>query len=141
MRENRLFVPQQMLDAWARFGPSDELAQTIATIIINDPQENARWIAKWQSRPRELIVEAGRCLLHRDDISTRLGEIRCPALIVHGTADTAISLDRMRRMAEGLRDAEVVEIPGAAHAANLTHPEPVNAALLPFLRKIAATPQ
>jgi pimeloyl-ACP methyl ester carboxylesterase len=34
--------------------------------------------------------------------------------------------------------AGVVVIPGAAHAANLTHPDPVNAALLPFLRGLPA---
>ncbi|TJY65015.1 alpha/beta hydrolase [Sinimarinibacterium sp. CAU 1509] len=129
---------QQMIDAWAAIGPTDELAQTIAKIIIDDPQENARWIAKWKSRPHALIREPGNCLLHRDDITPRLPEINCPAMVVHGTADTAISLPRMRIMANALRDCEVVEIEGAAHASNLTHPEPVNAALLPFLRRIAA---
>jgi 3-oxoadipate enol-lactonase len=130
---------QQMIDTWASVGPIDELAQTIARIIINDPHENARWIAKWQARPHALIREPGHCLLHRDDISDRLPEIKCPALVIHGTADTAIPLPRMRIMANGLRNSEVVEIEGAAHAANLTHPQPVNAALLPFLRRIAAT--
>ncbi len=33
-----------------------------------------------------------RCLMDRDDITGRLGEISCPALIVHGTADPAITL-------------------------------------------------
>lgn len=130
---------RQMIDTWATVGPIDALAQTIAGIIINDPQENARWIAKWRARPHALIREPGHCLLHRDDISDRLAEITCPALIIHGTADTAIPLVRMQAMAAALRDCEVVEIEGAAHAANLTHPEPVNAALLPFLRRIAAT--
>lgn len=129
---------RQMLDTWAAVGPVDELAQTIATIIINDPAENARWIAKWKSRPHHSIVEPGRCLLHRDDVSGRLGEIRRPALVIHGSNDTAITLDRMQAMARGLSDCEVVEIAGAAHAANLTHPKPVNAALLPFLRRVAA---
>lgn len=129
----------QMLNLWALHGPSKELAETIAGIIINDPTENQKWIAKWQARPPALIVEPGRCLLHRDDISARLGEIHCPALIIHGTADQAISPDRMRQMANALEDSEVVMIDGAAHAANLTHPDPVNAALLPFLRRVTAT--
>ncbi|MDD3763318.1 MAG: alpha/beta hydrolase [Nevskiales bacterium] len=130
---------KQLLDTWATQGPIDPIAQTIAGIIINEPEENARWIARWRARPHQTIVEPGRCLLQRDDISSRLGEIRCPALVIHGTADTAIPMERMQAMANGLVDATVLEVPGAAHAANLTHPQPVNAALLPFLRKIATT--
>ncbi len=109
---------QQMLDTWAAVGPVDELA-------------------KWKARSHGDIVEPGRCLLNRDDISDRLHEIECPALIIHGTDDAAISLGRMQAMAEGLKDHRIVTIDGAAHAANLTHPEPVNAALLPFLREMA----
>ncbi len=130
---------RQMLDTWAQLGPVDALAQTIATIIINDPAENPRWIAKWNARPKELIVEPGRCLLERDDISDRLGEIRCPAIVIHGTRDTAIGMDRAQALADGLPGCDgVVAIDGAAHAANLTHPQLVNPPLLAFLRRLAA---
>lgn len=130
---------QQMLDTWAAVGPVDALARGIATIIINDAAENPRWIAKWQARPHHTIVEPGKCLLNRDDISPRLSEITCPALVIHGTADTAIPLASAKALAAGLRACNgVVEVEGAAHAANLTHPVPVNAALIPFLRGIRA---
>lgn len=128
---------QQMLDVWSKMGPVDHLAQTIATIIIDDPKENEIWIAKWKERRHDLVVEPGRCLLERDDISARLREIKCPALVIHGTKDSAISMDSAKAMAKSLSGCKgVVEITGAAHASNLTHPRPVNAALLPFLRGI-----
>ena len=128
---------RQMLNTWATMGPVDSLAQGIATIIIDDPSENNLWISKWRARPQSLIVEPGRCLLERDDVSARLGEIKCPALVIHGTKDTAIPMDSAEAMARGLSGCKgVVKIEGAAHAANLTHPQPVNAALLPFLRSI-----
>ncbi|MGI8926733.1 MAG: alpha/beta fold hydrolase [Tepidiformaceae bacterium] len=130
---------QGMLEMWAAAGPVDELAQAVATIIINDPVENARWIAKWRERPKELIVEAGRCLQGRDDISGRLGEITCPAIVVHGVEDTALTMERAEAMAAALPGSkEVVRIPGAAHAANLTHPQLVNPPLLAFLRALPA---
>ena len=126
---------QQMLDGWVAMGPVDQLAQTVAGIIIDQPGENERWIAKWKARPHALIREPGRCLLDRDDVSARLGEIRCPALVIHGTRDTAIPMDHARAMAKALVGCDgVVEIEGAAHASNLTYPQPVNAALLKFLR-------
>lgn len=130
---------QGMLDMWLAVGPVDELAEGIATLIINDPIENARWIAKWRLHPKELLAEPGRCLQSRDDVSSRLGEIACPAIVIHGEADNALTIDRAQAMAAALPGcAGVVRIPGAAHAANLTHPALVNPPLLDFLRRLPA---
>lgn len=130
---------QGMADMWAAAGPVDELAGAIATLIINEPVENARWIAKWRQRPKELLAELGRCLNSRDDISPRLGEIACPAIVIHGTEDTALTMDRAETMAAALPGcAGVVRIPGGAHAANLTHADLVNPPLLEFLRRLPA---
>jgi 3-oxoadipate enol-lactonase len=129
---------QGMIDTWAAVGPVDELAEVVANIIIADPVENERWIAKWKARPHAGIVEPGRCLLTRDDITDRLGEITCPALVIHGTADTAIEFPLAEALAAGLAGSgPVVAVEGAAHAANLTHPEPVNAAIISFLAGLA----
>lgn len=112
----------------------DDLAQTVAALIINDPALNEVWIAKWRARPVAPISEAGNCLMGREDLTDRLGEITCPALIVHGSQDAAIEPSVATRMAEGLPNATgPVWIDGAAHAANMTHPEPVNAAIRSFL--------
>jgi pimeloyl-ACP methyl ester carboxylesterase len=127
-----------MIDTWAAAGAVDELADIVANIIIADPEENAVWIAKWQARPKESIVQPGACLLGRDDITDRLGEITCPALVVHGTADTAISMDKAEALAAGLVGCGGVVPVAGAHAANLTHPEAVNSAILEFLAGLPA---
>lgn len=129
---------QGMLDEWVKEGPSDEIATFVADLILDDPDEKRRWIATWRARPKELMREPGRCLLERDDITDRLGEIACPALVVHGTSDTAISMDAAEALAAGLPGArDVVKVPGA-HAANLTRPEPVNQAIRTFLAGLPA---
>lgn len=126
-------VYQGMLDDWVTNGPSDEIAAIVADLIIAEPTENARWMATWKARPKELLREPGRTLLERDDITDRLGEITAPALVIHGTEDTAIPMDRAEALAGGLAGAgEVVKVPGA-HAASLTHPEAVNDAIGEFL--------
>lgn len=123
----------QMIDTWVEHGAVDEIAQIVATIIIDDPAHHDAWITRWKSRPNAPMRQAGDCLLHRDDISDRLGEISCPALVVHGTSDTAITMDRAEALAAGLSGAgHVVKVAGA-HAANMTNPEPVNAAIVEFL--------
>lgn len=130
---------RQLVDAWLTVGPIDDITDIIAAIIIADPAENPRWVAKWKARPPEAMKDPSECLLSRDDITARLGEITCPAIVVHGTADTAISMDRARALAAGLSGAgPVVEIEGGAHSSNLTHPDLVNPPLLEFLRRVSA---
>jgi 3-oxoadipate enol-lactonase len=123
-----------MLGAWATDGPSDELAYAVAQIIISDPVENLRWIARWQARDHASIVEPGNCLLNREDIGDRLNEIHCPAVIIHGLADAAIPLEKAQHMRVGLPGFQHLEIiDNAGHASNLTHPEQANRAIRNFL--------
>jgi pimeloyl-ACP methyl ester carboxylesterase len=80
-------------------------------------------------------LQAVRCLLDRDDVTDRLPEITCPAIVIHGSADMAIPLERaeiLRRRLPGC--TRLVEVTGAAHASSLTHPEQANPPLLEFLR-------
>jgi pimeloyl-ACP methyl ester carboxylesterase len=126
----------QMRDVWLTAGPVDELTEVIASLIIADPDENQKWIAKWQESPKERFAEPYDTLTTRDDITDRLHEITCPAIVVHGTDDTAITMDKAEALAAGLPGAGPVVKVGGAHAANLTNPEPVNAALLEFLASL-----
>lgn len=133
---------QQMMDTWVAAGPVDELTEIIANIIIAEPAANAEWIAKWKELDeragRAGMKAAGDCLLGRDDIADRLGEITCPAIVIHGTEDTAITMEQAEALASGLSGAGDVVKVGGAHAANMTNPEPVNAAITSFLAGLAA---
>jgi pimeloyl-ACP methyl ester carboxylesterase len=123
-----------MVDAWVADGPTDELADASASLIIGDPELSATWTAVWKSRPQESLRNPGQTLLERESIADRLGEITVPALVVHGTADVSISMDKAEALAAGLVGcAGVVAIDGGTHAANMTHPGPVNEAVLAFL--------
>ena len=109
----------------------------VAGLIIGDPAIEPVWKAKWEQLPRDNMDPAGDCLFDRDDITDRLGEITCPALVIHGTADQAIAIDKAEALCAALPDCRgLVKVEGAAHAANLTHPEQVNPPLLEFLRSL-----
>jgi pimeloyl-ACP methyl ester carboxylesterase len=126
---------QEMLDTWVSVGPVDELANDVAALILSDPALNDEWIAKWRARPKEGLAEPGRCLMDRDDVTDRLGEIACPAIVFHGTEDVAIEMELAEALCEGLPDCRgLIRVEGAAHAANLTHADRVNPPLLEFLR-------
>ena len=133
----RLPAYRQMQQIWLQAGPVDELAETIANLIIGDPAINQAWIAKWRKLPRESMRASGDCLMERDDISHRLHEISCPAIVFHGTADQSIEWQKAEQLDRGLPGCTgIVRIDGASHASNLTHPDQVNGPLLDFLRAL-----
>jgi 3-oxoadipate enol-lactonase len=133
----RLPAYRQMQEIWLQAGPVDELAETIANLIIGDPVINQAWIAKWHKLPRESMRASGDCLMERDDISHRLHEISCPAIVFHGTADQSIEWQKAEQLDRGLPGCTgIVRIDGASHASNLTHPDQVNGPLLDFLRAL-----
>jgi pimeloyl-ACP methyl ester carboxylesterase len=129
---------QAMIEDWVANGPSDELAATVASIILGEPVLTAAYVAKWQARPKEALAQPGHTLLTRDSVEDRLGEIGCPALVVHSTGDAAIALEKAERLASGLSNSELVVVDGGTHAANLTHPAEVSAAIERFLAALPA---
>jgi 3-oxoadipate enol-lactonase len=133
----RLPAYRQMQEMWLSVGPVDELAQTVASLIIGTPELNEGWIAKWRALPRESLRAPGDCLFDRDDITDRLSEIACPAIVFHGTADASIEIDKGEALCRALSGCTgMVRVEGGTHASNLTHPEQVNGPLLEFLRSL-----
>jgi pimeloyl-ACP methyl ester carboxylesterase len=129
----------QLANAWAEHGLSDEMAAIIEGIILGDGWAGAEgWKAKWRAIKRVNMLGCMQTLAARDDITGKLGEIEVPALVIHGDADAAISLDLGRKLTAGLANAELVIVPGGGHAANLTHSAVVNPAIIRFLDALAA---
>jgi 3-oxoadipate enol-lactonase len=129
-------VYDAMTEDWLANGASDELAAAVASVIMSPGYSHAAWVAKWQARPRKFIHEPYRALVEREDISDRLPEITAPAIVFHGEADTAIPMERAEQLLAELPNCEeLIRIPGAGHASNLSHPDAVNGPLAAFLRK------
>jgi pimeloyl-ACP methyl ester carboxylesterase len=122
----------QLHAAWVEHG-SVAVQDVIAGIILG-PGEWTDWYDKWSRLEPDQFTAAFRCLMHRDDITNRLGEITCPALIVHGTADVAIPMEKAEILRANIAGpTTLVAVDGGPHAANMTHPAEVNEAILRFL--------
>ena len=118
---------------WAEQGPQDHLIDASVALIIS-PAPAEKWTAKWRAWPPERAPRMIDTLLSREDITDRLGEITCPAVVVHGTADPSIPMDKAEALCAGLPGCkEVIPIEGGGHASNLSHPGEVNEALEKFL--------
>jgi 3-oxoadipate enol-lactonase len=130
---------EEMERIWLDQGP-DPVRDVVATIILGPSGgivDWQPWFDKWALADREALRFAFRCLMDRDDLTGRLGEISCPALVLHGTADAAIPMTRAESMLAGLSGAAtLVQVDGGTHAANMSNPDQVNVALLEFLRSL-----
>ncbi|WP_329047238.1 alpha/beta hydrolase [Amycolatopsis sp. NBC_01488] len=83
------------------------------------------WKERWKPvAPDQLKLTMG-ALVDRDSVLARAGEIACPALVLHGSADLAYPVERA---AEPL-----VVVDGGAHFLGYTHPDEVNPAPAKFL--------
>ena len=128
---------KQMIDIWTAQGLPDAIADTIADIILGaGAPQAAAWKAKWRAWKPHNLLAAFQTLVSRDDISAQLADIRIPALVIHGDADIAITLDRAVDMQKRLAGSRLDIIAGAGHASNLTHAASVNAAIERFLQTL-----
>ena len=127
-----------MHEVWVGSGASDQLLEMVAAIIVgNNRPESASWIAKWKARDPATLTQIYRTLMDRDDLTDRLGEIRAPAIVIHGSDDVAIDMSLAEKLCAGLGACRgVTRIEGAGHSANLTHPEAVNRAIGDFLASL-----
>ena len=67
------------------------------------------------------------------DVSSRLGEIRLPTLVVSGARDGTIPLAHQRLLAEKIPEARHAVLPEAGHGAIADCPEDFNRVLLDFI--------
>jgi 3-oxoadipate enol-lactonase len=124
-----------MHEVWIGSGPNDQLLEMVAAIIIgNQRPESAQWIAKWKARDPGTLTRIYRTLMDRDDLTSRLGEIKAPAIVIHGGDDVAIDISLAEKLCSHLPACQgVVRIEGGGHSSNVTHPGPVNRAIEDFL--------
>jgi 3-oxoadipate enol-lactonase len=126
---------EQLHEVWREQGPGP--VQDVVSSIILGPGQWDDWYAKWAATDIEQFTPAFRALMDRDDLTGRLSDIGCPALIVHGSADAAIPLAKAEQLRGGLGGpARLAVIDGGTHASNVSHPAEVSAEMLAFLRNL-----
>jgi 3-oxoadipate enol-lactonase len=138
--EDPAVVPlyEGMAAAWAADGPSPDALAFAAAAILGPGADEQAWKDHWATLPNHRALQNMHPLITRDDVTERLGEITCPALVVHGDVDASIPVERAAALVDGLPAAEpLVLVPGAGHAANLTRPDVVNPVIRTFLDGLA----
>lgn len=126
-----------MRNAWVNDGPVGQTAEIMASLIFGPEFDHSKWIAAWQSRAPSAWSEPWGAILSRDELFSRLSEIKCSSLVIHGDHDAAFSVSMAKEMAAALpacRGTEVIA--GAPHAPTATHATQVNVILGEFLASL-----
>ena len=108
-----------------------------------------RWFTpEWRERRPDIVDRVRKTILHDDpathaaiwelianfDVHSRLGEIRCPTLVLVGELDPSTPPAAAAALADGIAGARMTVLPGVSHIATVEAPEIVNEELRKFLQ-------
>lgn len=94
-----------------------------------------RAYARTMGFDREGVARAAEAVvIHRSDVTARLGVVDAPTLVLCGREDRATPLARSQEIARGIRGAELQVLDGLGHMAVVEDPAVVNTRLVPWVR-------
>jgi 3-oxoadipate enol-lactonase len=99
--------------------------------LIRDGEERLKELPSTFFRDVPKLIRAFQQL----EITTRLGSISCPTLVLCGEQDALKPVHYSRTIAAAIPGAELLIVPDAGHAVVLERPEEVTTALMGFLEK------
>jgi 3-oxoadipate enol-lactonase len=132
-------MPEQTVALMGR-APQLDPSQTLRTFVVNalspdPPEELVREIVAHRTAnppdPAGWWALAGAGATH--DAIARLGEIRVPTLVVHGTADNVVDVRNARLLADAIDDAKLELFEGVGHLLPWERPEDFAALVEEFL--------
>jgi len=85
-----------------------------------------------QADHRMLVQQSSE--LDWDEAPRHLGNIRCPTLVIHGTADRTLRLKSVQEVAAAIPGAQLAVVDGLGHRPDISRPDIVNELLLDFFR-------
>ncbi|MFE3182426.1 alpha/beta fold hydrolase [Streptomyces violascens] len=139
----------------ADFGPPEPWlarADTVRTKGIGEVADSApsRWFTPAFDAPEHLLADHHRVdpesyaacceILAGLDLRPELARITAPTLVIAGRDDVATPPSHARELADGIRDAQLLELPRAGHLANVEQPNQVTEALLGHLTNTRTGP-
>lgn len=102
--------------------------------------EASGWVLDWFLDESDTVNWAAAAKIARGlrkfDVSDRLGEIKCPTLIVCGEEDRLTPLRMSEFMHGRIKGSELKVIKGAGHCASAEKPEEFNRLMMGFLEKV-----
>lgn len=139
--------PLAMLRTGVRFvyvlmGRMDRVGAWVAEELFPDPQQEElrRYAAgRLAHSGRRSYLQAGRALA-RFNAGRRLGDVRCPTLVVAGDNDTTIPLSAKLEMVRRIPGARLARFAGSGHATPIDEAQAFNELIEQFLDEVEGEP-
>lgn len=124
-------------------GGMEAVAEAVAASLFPRPTQRPLYDEAVRRFARNDLngYRASVAAILRFNVERRLGEIRCPALIVAGDRDRTVSWRQKALMARRLPRARLVVIPDSGHATPLDQPARFNQRVLAFLESLDTSRQ
>lgn len=106
------------------------------SFIDGNPEWIERWFNELRAADAQGTAHTSRALDHRDDISDQTPSITVPTLVIHGTEDAAIELERGEGLAARIPGARLEKLEGAGHQSNVDSPDEVSRLIKNFLAEV-----
>ncbi|MDP9324906.1 MAG: alpha/beta hydrolase [Candidatus Dormibacteraeota bacterium] len=107
--------------------------------IDGQPDKVEAWLDDLRAGNHRGSVLASRGVDTRDDISDRTPEISLPTLVVHGTDDAAVPLERGEALAARIPGARLEKVEGAGHQSNVDTPDEISRIIKDWLAEVRQT--
>ncbi|MEZ5119899.1 MAG: alpha/beta hydrolase [Candidatus Nanopelagicales bacterium] len=104
-----------------------------STARRDQPDLVATWRDRFLAQDAASMMTIGHALVHRDDVTARLTEIRVPTLVIVGEQDIDPGVDASVALAARIPGAQFVALPDTGHLAALEKPDTFGVALLRFV--------
>ncbi|HEV3233673.1 MAG TPA: alpha/beta hydrolase [Candidatus Dormibacteraeota bacterium] len=104
--------------------------------IDGRPDDVEAWLNDLRAGNHRGSVLASRGVDERDDISDRTPQITLPTLVIHGTEDVAIPLERAEALAGRIPGARLEKVEGAGHQSNVDTPEEISSIIKDWLAEV-----
>ena len=126
-----------------RVGASPALLEPAAGYMFSaafrrqQPGAIREWLTRVEAMTGEDLAQATEAVAGRPDLSDRLAEVRHPALVVAGSADTTLPPAQSERLAAALPRGRYVSLEDAGHGLPLERPHELAALVGDFLHGVA----
>jgi pimeloyl-ACP methyl ester carboxylesterase len=132
----------RMAEAAARFDAPEWIETYLRVLVVGPHRRPDQVDPAVLARCREMVTDTVTRHVRPEAVAPtpvpgswdRLGEIRVPALAIHGDLDVSDHIDMARRFAAAVPHAAAVEIRGTAHLPMMEDPATFNRVVLDFLR-------
>ena len=106
------------------------------SFIDGQPKQVEAWLDELRAGNHQGTAHASRAVDNRDDISDRTPTISVPTLVIHGTEDAAIDLDRAEQLAARIPGSRLEKVEGAGHQSNVDSPDEISRLLKEWLAEV-----